>query len=87
MFENVGRKIQGLAKASFFLCLIVCGFAFLSSFFSSPLRSIIIILLAIILSFISCLLLYGFGIIVEVAENSLTISAPTSPLLRPKNYF
>ena len=31
MFENVGSKIQGLAKIIFFLCVVVGGFAFLVS--------------------------------------------------------
>ena len=98
MFEDVGSKIQRLAKIIFFLCVVVGGFAFLFSLVSyfdnadyleyatvyggagfrysnleeaGNAKSSIA---AIILSIIGCLPLYGFGIIVEKAENSLAAS-------------
>lgn len=102
MFEDVGSKIQRLAKIIFFLCVVVGGFAFLFSLVSyfdnadyleyatvyggagfrysnleeagnAAYTALIVLkssIAAIILSIIGCLPLYGFGIIVEKAENS-----------------
>lgn len=106
MFEDVGSKIQRLAKIIFFLCVVVGGFAFLFSLVSyfdnadyleyatvyggagvrysnleeagnAAYTALIVLkssIAAIILSIIGCLPLYGFGIIVEKAENSLAAS-------------
>ncbi len=75
MFENVGRKIQGLAKAVAILGIVISVFVGLFYLMETP-SGLLIMLLGSLSSWIGSFTTYGFGVLVEHAEVSLGRSAP-----------
>lgn len=70
MFNNVGGKIKIIAKITAWIGIIVCiiyGFVMLVSMEDMALIGLLIMTVGSLLSWISSLVLYGFG---ELVENS-----------------
>ena len=68
MFDNVGKKIKGLAEVVFFLeimAFIIIGFVVIAKGGSFLAWGILIFALGAISAWISALLLYGFGELID----------------------
>lgn len=69
MFENVGEKIQKLSSVFFVIDIIAVAVLFATWLGSGlELAQIFLILLGVPCSYVLCLLMNGFGIIVSNAE-------------------
>ncbi len=74
MFSNVGGKIKILAKITAWIGIVICviyGFVMLVSVEDMALVGLLIMTVGSLLSWISALVLYGFG---ELVENSTIIA-------------
>ncbi len=82
MFNNVGGKIKAIAKVVAWIGIVICviyGFVLLVSVEDMALVGLIVMTVGSLLSWVSSLVLYGFG---ELIDNSAVIankkeSAPT----------
>ncbi len=74
MFNNVGAKIKAIAKVAAWIGIAVCliyGFVMLVSMENMALIGLLIMTVGSLVSWISALVLYGFG---ELIENSNIIA-------------
>lgn len=74
MFNNVGGKIKALAKITAWIGIVICviyGFVMLVSVEDMALIGLLIMTAGSLASWISALVLYGFG---ELVENSSIIA-------------
>ncbi len=72
MFDNIGRKIKGLAEVFTWigiLASVILGIITTASV-GNPLPFFLISIIGSLISWISCMALYGFG---ELIENSASI--------------
>ena len=72
MYDNIGGKIKGLAKAIFFIeaiATVITGFIILANsyYFEGILTGVLVIIVGPIFAWISSWLLYGFGELIEKA--------------------
>ena len=72
MFENCGAKIKGIAKIAFILCLVIAVIALIAEFadmrrylFGSLAAIIIVELILLVAGYISAIMIFGFGRLVE----------------------
>ena len=66
MFENVGRKIKGLAKVLFWVEVVIfCIVGFVSMVENSVLAGLLFIAMGVLGGWISAMFLYGFGEIID----------------------
>ena len=75
MYDNIGGKIKGLAKASFIVAAIaevITGIALMATDEDLILYGLIVLILGPIIAWVSSWLLYGFG---QLVENSNIIAA------------
>lgn len=71
MFENVGEKIKGVAVVVFILEVIAAVVFGLGSIDNG---GILLIALGILAAWVSSLFVYGFGVLIESAEENKKIS-------------
>ena len=85
MFNNVGAKLKATAKVIVWIGITVCiisGFVMLVSAEDAVLIGLLIMTVGSLLSWISSLLLYGFG---ELIENSQIIADKKNTAFLRKN--
>lgn len=80
MWNNMGRKIQALAKVMcwFGIAAAIAGAIVLFQNYYTVAIGVFTIILGPILSWVGSWVLYGFGIIVEKAENTSTVNVKES---------
>lgn len=91
MFNNVGKTIRYLSIVFFILGIIFSFIAWLYLLFTGvnesdstlAIISFVVLVLGIFASWVNCILLYGFG---ELIENSKTIANNTRPSLEPEPF-
>lgn len=74
MYDFIGDKIKGLAKAIFFveaIAAIITGIALLLN--EEPLIGILILVLGPIVAWVSSWLLYGFGQLIDNSDTLVTL--------------
>ena len=77
MYDNIGEKIKGLAKAGFIveaIAAVITGIALMVSADYLIIVGVLVLLLGPIVAWVSSWLLYGFG---ELIDNVCTIAANT----------
>ena len=84
MYDNIGEKIKGLAKAAFIVEAImaaIVGIALLASDEDLILTGLLVLLVGPIVAWVSSWLLYGFGELIdrvsEIAKNTRIL--PNTP--------
>ena len=88
MYDNIGGKIKGLAKAIVIIVAIaaaITGFALMISNDDMILAGLLIMIVAPLVAWISSWLLYGFGQLIENSDKLVEINEERFYLQRNSN--
>ncbi len=69
MFNNIGKKIKGLAKAYFIIVTALFVIMAIATMVASVLAGLLVLIVGTLVAWISCWGLYGFGEIVDKLDS------------------